>query len=123
MRKPRIAISPQAYKALKVWAALEDKDPGDMAGDVILAHMPPKVREALAPLDTTCKPVGKATVCEVTRPKQLAKDAAGIARIKELWEAGKNMAEIAKEIDRPRATTQSQIKRMIEKGELASQRT
>lgn len=119
MRKPRIAISPQAYKALRVWAALEDKDPGDMAGDIILAHMPPRVREALTPLDTTCKPVGKATVCEVTRPKQLAKDAPAIAHIKELWESGATAAEIARQIDRPRATTQSQIKRMIEKGDLS----
>lgn len=119
MRKPRIAISPQAYKALKVWAALEDKDPGDMTSYIILANMPAKVKEFLAPLDTICKPVGKATVCEVSRPKQLARDAAGIARIRELWAEGKSMAEIAKEIDRPRTTTQAQIDRMIEREELA----
>jgi len=62
-------------------------------------------------------------VCEVTRPKQLAKDAAGIARIKELWEAGMIPAEIARQIDRPRSTTQAQIERMIERGELAPRPT
>jgi len=71
MRKPQIALDPHAAKALRVWSALKDKDPGDFASEIILAHMPAKVRDALgdyAPItpsplgeiDITCKPEGKA---------------------------------------------------------------
>lgn len=46
-RKPRIALDPPALHALKVWAALEDQDPGSLISDLILNHMPARVREVL----------------------------------------------------------------------------
>ena len=127
MRKyPRIEIDQKAYDGLQIEAVLKSKTIREIATDIILSHIS---KEAINVLDhktyEDIKPTEppqsrtRPPQTQAERPKQLAKDAAALSRIKELWEAGKTAAAIAKEIDRPRATTQSQIKRMIERKELS----
>jgi transposase len=57
---------------------------------------------------------------QTSRPKQLAKDTAAISRITHLWTTtGLSIADIARDINRPRQTVEALIKRLIERGELA----
>jgi len=127
MRKPRIALDPQAYKALRVWAALEDKDPGDMAGKVILDHMPAKVREAIGELpigpqreiEETCKPKGRTTICDVKKPK-LSADPTAQEKVKEMWKADPRPTyqQIGDALGYNKGTVYSFVQKLIEAGEL-----
>ena len=131
MRKyPRIEIDQKAYDGLSIEAVLQHKTIREIATNAILGYIS---KEAIMVLDhktylttedaESIKPIPpKPQTKPVTvtgRPKQLARDTASIAQIKELWAKGMNMAEIARQIDRPRTTTQSMIERMVAKGELA----
>lgn len=55
VRKPRIALEPNALQALKIWAALEYEDPSVLAGKIILTHAPSKVRELITPMPSKAK--------------------------------------------------------------------
>jgi len=127
MRKyPRIEIDQKAYDGLQIEAVIQNKTVREIATNAILGYIS---KEAIMVLDhktyedtkTTEPPKSRTRPPQdqAGRPKQLAKDAAGIAQIKELWATGMNMAEIAKQINRPRTTTQAQIERMIGRGELS----
>jgi len=47
-RSPRIALEPEAYRALRIWGALVGKGPSVLLSSLVLEHMPPDVRELLA---------------------------------------------------------------------------
>ena len=117
-RKPRIAITPDALRALKVWAALEDIDPGDLAARLILTHMPARVRDALrenAPLPSEeC-----GAVPAIDKKRRLSENPDALEQIRQMWKDGEhNQAEIARRIGYHRATVNDTIKRMKEAGEL-----
>lgn len=127
MRKyPRIEIDQKAFDGLQIEAVLSHKTVREIATDAILSHIS---KEALSVLDhktyTTTEPI-KATTPKTKlstpagRPKQLAKDTVAISRITLLWTTtGLPVADIARDIDRPRQTVEALIKRLIERGELA----
>lgn len=117
-RKPRISITPDALRALKVWAALEDIDPGDLAARLILTHMPARVRDALrenAPLPSEeCGAVPASG-----KKRRLSENPDALEQIRQMWRAGqRNQAEIARQIGYHRATVFDAIARMKEAGEL-----
>ena len=131
MRKPRLALDPLAYKALRVWSALEDTDPDVLVGKLIFANMPERVRDAIgetAPmppsppgeLDTSCKTEGEELVCEAKR-KRLIDDIDAQAHIKELWlsqEPRLSYGRIAEAVGFPKGTVASHIKKLVKAGEL-----
>lgn len=117
-RKPRIAITSNALRALKVWAALEDSDPGDLAARLILTHMPARVRDALR--DSSPPPseeCGAST--DSGKKRRLSENPDALEQIKQLWKDGQhNQAEIARRIGYHRATVFDAVARMKEAGEL-----
>ena len=131
-RKPRIAISPHALRALKVWSALEDMDPGALASELILAHMPAGVRSAIMDKDhmpanvredlgenAPMPPEGCGAPSAIEKRKRLSDNPDALEQIRSIWAAGeRNQAEIARRIGYHRATTFDAIKRMREGGEL-----
>lgn len=124
-RKPRIAISPEALRALRVWAALEDMEPGDLVSKLVSDHMPARVRDVLG-VNTPQPSEGCGTVkphsVTVNRPKKLSGNQDALQQIKTLWNAGeRNRAEIARKIGYPKATTSAVIARMIKARELAAE--
>jgi hypothetical protein len=120
MRKPRIALEPHALRALKVWSALEDKDPGDLAGEIILAHMPMKVREALgdvapmpsSPAEQECRKEGEVIVCAPKKPR-LTQNPDALRKIEEMLAQSPRPStmDIAKAVGYPKATVYEAIKR------------
>lgn len=127
MRKyPRIEIDQKAFDGLQIEAVLQHKTIREIATDAILSCIS---KEALSVLDhttyKTTEPIK--TIAPKTqlsthagRPKQLAKDTAAISRISHLWTTTVlPVADIARDIDRPRQTVEALIKRLIERGELA----
>lgn len=117
-RKPRIAITPDALRALKVWAALEDEDPGDLATRLILNHIPARVRDVLRD-SSPLPPEGCGAVPAVGKKRRLSENPDALAQIKYSWQAGeRNQAEISRQIGYHRATVFDAIQRMIESGEL-----
>lgn len=127
MRKyPRIEIDQKAFDGLQIEAVLKHKTVRDIATEAILGYIS---KESLSVLDhktyTTTEPI-KTTApktqspTHASRPKQLAKDTVAISRITHLWTTtGLPVADIARDIDRPRQTVEALIKRLIERGELA----
>lgn len=118
-RKPRIAISPDALRALKVWAAIEDMDPGDLAGRLILDHMPARVRDALGE-NAPSPSEGRGASPAIDKRKRLADNPDALQAIKDMWNAGeRNQAAIARQIGYHRATVFDCIARMKKAGELS----
>jgi hypothetical protein len=126
MRKyPRIEIDQKAFDGLQIEAVLKHKTVRDIATEAILSHIS---KESLSVLDhktyTTTEPIKPPTSktqlsTQASRPKQLAKDTVAISRISLLWTTtGLPVADIARDIDRPRQTVEALIKRLIERGEL-----
>jgi hypothetical protein len=126
MRKyPRIEIDQKAFDGLQIEAVLKHKTVRDIATEAILSHIS---KESLSVLDhktyTTIEPIKTPTSktqlsTQASRPKQLAKDTVAISRISHLWTTtGLPVADIARDIDRPRQTVEALIKRLIERGEL-----
>ena len=125
-RFPRIEIDQKAFDGLQIEAVLKHKTVRDIATEAILSHIS---KESLSVLDhktyTTTEPIEPTTPktqlsTQTGRPKQLAKDTAAISRITHLWTTtGLPVADIARDIDRPRQTVEALIKRLIERGELA----
>lgn len=117
-RKPRIAITPDALRALKVWAALQDEDPGDLAARLILTHIPVRVRDALRdsnPLPS--EECGAST--DSGKKRRLSENPDALEQIRQMWKDGQhNQAEIARRIGYHRGTTNDCIRRMKAKGEL-----
>lgn len=121
-RKPRIALEPHALRALRTWAAIEDKDPGGLVSNLILDHMPVRVRDALrenSPKPSEPPRVAAIDSCKPQRRKRLADNPDALERIKEMWNSGqKNQAEISRRIGYHRATVNDNIQRMLESGEI-----
>ena len=126
MRKyPRIEIDQKAFDGLQIEAVLEHKTVREIATNAILNHIS---KEALSVLDhktyTTSEqlktlPSKTQLSTQASRPKQLAKDIAAISRITHLWTTTDlPVADIARDIDRPRQTVEALIKRLIDRGEL-----
>jgi len=124
MRKPRIALEPHALRALKVWSALEDKDPGDLASEVLLAHMPAKVREALGDIvpmpssperitEHECRKEGDVIVC-APKKSRLTQNPDALRQIEEMWKQSPRPStmDIAKTVGYPKATVYEAIKRL-----------
>jgi hypothetical protein len=124
MRKyPRIEIDQKAFDGLQIEAVLKGKTVREIATDSILGYIS---KEAIMVLDhktyNGIKPPAppKPKTAQAGRPKQLAKDAAAISRIKVLWTTtALTVADISRDIDRPRQTVEALIKRLIDQGELA----
>jgi len=117
-RKPRIAISPEALRALRVWAALEDIDPGDLVSKLVSDHMPARVRDVLrvkAPQPSErC-----GAVPAIDKRKRLSENPDALEQIRQMWNAGeRNQAEIARQIGYHRATVFDAIQRMLKACEL-----
>ena len=134
MRKyPRIEIDQKAFDGLQIEAVLQSKTVREIATNAILGNISKEAimvldhktyegAEAAESLKPPSPPKPKAGPTTVTggRPKQLARDEAGIARIKELYaNSDMSVAEIARQINRPRQTVEVRIQAMISKGELA----
>jgi len=129
-RKPRIALDPQALRALRMWAAMEDQDPGDLAGRIILTQMPSKLKDLLPSEGIATKRAIARQPTEDTSGAptdsdqehgRLKDDLAAIQKIKELWKSGTtNQAEIARRIGYSRSTTAENVRRMRKSGELES---
>lgn len=129
MRKyPRIEIDQKAFDGLQIESVLKGKTVREIATNAILGYIS---KEAITVLDhktyDDTKPneppqsrTRTETQAQADRPKQLAKDTAALSRIKELWtNTDMTIANISREIDRPRQTTEAVIKRLIAQGELS----
>lgn len=112
--KPQIVIDPHALQALRIWADLENKEPGSLLSDIILKSMPSEVKEVLEPKES--KPI------EALRVKKLSlsQDRVALGRVRELWNQTPRptIQEIAKEIGYPTDTVAENIKKMRHRGEL-----
>ena len=128
-RKPRIALDPLALRALRVWSAIEDKDPGGLASELIMNHMPARVRDALRDLDP--KPSEPPRVAaidsgESTGPgasqkkKRLFENPDALQQIRELWSQSPrpSLVKMSERIGYPKSTIAEHIKKMRERGEL-----
>lgn len=131
MRKyPRIEIDQKAYDGLQIEAVLRSKTVREIATNAILGYISKealmvldhktyedtKLDESPTPIKSRTRPAAQA---QTWRPKQLAKDAAALSRIKELWLLGMTVADIARDLGRPRQTVEARVKDMIGRGELA----
>jgi hypothetical protein len=133
----RVVVSQDTYKALQAEAMVRHIGIQAVMDSIIIENISQPAKEILKTLSTIehseLKAVGiiehmdkparkpqshKDTMTD--RPKQLAKDEAAVARVKELY-ANSDMpiAEIARQIDRPRQTVEALIDRLIERKELA----
>ena len=126
MRKyPRIEIDQKAFDGLQIEAVLKHRTVRDIATEAILSHISPRALSVLdhktyvatEPIESNAPKTQLPT--QTSRPKQLAKDTAAISRITHLWTTtGLSVADIARDIDRPRQTVEALIKRLIDRGEL-----
>jgi hypothetical protein len=117
-RKPRIAIDPKTFKALKVWSALEGIALETLVGKLTFANIPDRVRDALGDItpkpssppgtiETSCETVEDAVVCEVVtkRPRKTKKattkfgdDTEATSKAGEMWAGGeRNVTKIARQ--------------------------
>jgi hypothetical protein len=46
-RSPRIALEPEAYRALRIWGAMVGQEPSVLLSSLVLEHLSPEVRELL----------------------------------------------------------------------------
>lgn len=144
-RSPRIALEPEALRALKMWAAMVNEEPSTLLSRVVMDHLPSEIKGIMAPIVrevrrakepspiNECGAVG-VTVSEQDKPKpatsntskagrkllpRLAKNADALEIIRGMWASGERRhAEIAEAIGYPRSTVGMAIERMKEAGEL-----
>ena len=131
-KNPRITITPEAYQALCIKAALEMLPPGTLASKLILSYS----QEALQALQTPGRESPSEAVSQEPREedsqalpqapiktekkKRLFQNPQALEEIKRLWEGGqRNQAEIARQIGYNRGTVFDNIKRMIKEGTLS----
>lgn len=126
-KNPRITITPEAYQALYVQAALEMLPPGSLASKMILSQ----AQEAKKALQVT----GRVALIHREPQKKLSErkslnagkpnlyqNPQALARIKDLWAQTPRptISEIAKELGYSKATIAENIKNMIKAGETDS---
>jgi DNA-binding MarR family transcriptional regulator len=125
----RVVVSQDTYKALQAEAMVRQSSIQAVMDSIIIDHISQPAREILKALGSK-EPADKKAVAadkpasqkstRAGRPKQLAKSVSEISRIKYLWgTTDLPVADIARDIDRPRQTVEALIKRLIERGELA----
>lgn len=125
-RFPRIEIDQKAFDGLQIEAVLKHKTVRDIATEAILGYIS---KESLSVLDhktyiTTepSEPIAPKIQLstQAGRPRQLARDKAAVAQIKELWTSTDlSITDIAAQVEAPRQTVDGLIKRLIDRGELA----
>ena len=128
-KNPRITITPKAYQALCIQAALEMLPPGSLASRVILSYHSQEANQALLaaawrealPHKEPQKRLPEKKALKEAKPK-LSQNPQALAKIKELWSQTPrpSISEIAKEIDYPKATVADNIKRRAKTGVLSS---
>jgi hypothetical protein len=128
-KNPRITITPKAYQALCIQAALEMLPPGTLASRVILSYHSEEANQALLaaawrealPHKEPQKGISERKALKEAKPK-LSQNTQALAKIKKLWSQTPrpSISEIAKEIDYPKATVADNIKRRAKTGELSS---
>lgn len=123
---PRIEIDQKAYDGLQIESVLNGKTVREIATKAILGYIS---KEANMVLDhktyedtKPTEPPQSRTIppqVQAERPKQLAKDTVALSRISHLWtNTDMTIADISRDIGRPRQTTEALVKRLIAKGEL-----
>jgi hypothetical protein len=124
----RVVVSQDTYKALQAEAMVRQSSIQAVMDRIIIDHISQPAREILkalgsnSPVDEKAIATDKPSSQQSTpaRPKQLAKSVSEISRIKYLWgTTDLPVADIARDIDRPRQTVEALIKRLIDRGELA----
>lgn len=122
----RVVVSQATYKALQAEAMVRQSSIQAVMDSIILDHISPHAMEILKTLGsvdekaiTTDKPESQQSI-QAGRTRQLARDKAAVAQIKELWTTtDQSITEIAAQVDAPRQTVDGLIKRLIERDELA----
>jgi len=124
---PRIEIDQKAYDGLQIEAVLKSKTIREIATDIILSHIS---KEAIMVLDHKTYSTAEVVEPKLSIPpksppkatgahKQLVKDEAKVAQIKDLWASTDlPVAEIARQVGGKRQTVSSIIERLIAKEEL-----
>jgi hypothetical protein len=134
----RIEVTPEVFRIVESEAFLTCKSMKSIASDVLSKHcskeaialagrrghivIKPDEHQDKEPDEQTVEEPKSCVVADAsytpTRPR-LAHNQPALSRIKELWNLGEhNSAEIARQINYPRKTTHTNIKRMLENGEL-----
>ena len=128
----RVVVSQATYKALQAEAMVRQSSIQAVMDSIIIDHISQPAREILktlgapVPVDNaaiaTDKPIEPASQqsTQAGRPRQLARDKAAVAQIKELWTTTDlSITDIAVQVDAPRQTVDGLIKRLLDRGELA----
>lgn len=125
--KHRVILDHRVYKALQAEALVKESSLQDTMNTLILSNLSQEAKMILETIDNKEYMVINNTNPSIrvstksTKPKQLARDMAAVSRIKNLWTSSDmTVVDIAKEIEAPRQTVEALIKRLIERGELAS---
>lgn len=129
-RSPRIALEPEALRALKMWAAMVNEEPSALLSRVVMGHLPSEIKGIMAPVvrevprekEPLTSEARGAVAVDDPRPKKrfLADDPTAIAKIKEMWaqDPRPSFSEMATITGWPKATIAENVKKMKEKGEL-----
>jgi hypothetical protein len=111
-RSPRIALSSEALKALKLWAAMVGEEPPDLLSSLVLENLPSELRGLVnsePPNHRDLEPQDH----EDSEPQNIKEE------IKKHWASGiHNGSEIARRIKRPRSTVARILKTMRDMGEI-----
>lgn len=122
--KHRIGIDQDVYKALKIEAALRDKNPKALITQWIIENLSPDARKILDSKADGAKTHGAresgATAASASKKLKLSENTEAISHIKHLWKLTPRLSytDIADEIGYSRSTVTRNIKRMLEHGEL-----
>lgn len=125
LQNPRVSISPEAFQALNIQAAIEGRSIVDVLSNLVMKNLSPEARRAIDAIQPERQIVtmakhpecGMSDVAE-KRPK-LSANPDALSRIQELWLAGEhNSVVISQDIGYPRATTWENIKRLRDQGKL-----
>lgn len=125
----RVVVSQDTYKALQAEAMVRQSSIQTVMDSIIIDHLSHPAREILKALGSkepvdekavaTDKPASQQST-QTGRPRQLARDKAAVAQIKELWTSTDlSITDIAAQVEAPRQTVDGLIKRLIDRGELA----
>ena len=125
----RVVVSQDTYKALQAEAMVRQSSIQAVMDSIIIDHISQPAREILKalgskePVDEKAVATDKPSSQQSTqggRPRQLARDKAAVAQIKELWTSTDlSITDIATQVDAPRQTVDGLIKRLLDRGELA----
>jgi hypothetical protein len=128
----RVVVSQATYKALQAEAMVRQSSIQAVMDSIIIDHISQQAGEILKtlgsiePVDNTATTIVKPTKPEsqqstkAGRPRQLARDKAAVAQIKEQWTSTDlSITDIAAQVGAHRQTVDGLIKRLLDRGELA----